>query len=164
MASIKSRDLLAGSLLLVFLILCFYFQQKGRTGPWHNTAVSLWQKEEWGKLQALGDNLFRVGKEDAESYYLAMLASQQTQNAGKARLFAERLSATRVLNLKMELQTANLYQPDTLRKRIALFRTRIIYSDLLLLTLLLAVSVMRKDPYRAAPALLSIFGMIVLLL
>jgi|GEM_PF-3713553 len=164
MASIKTRDLFAGAIIFLFLVLCFYYHQKGRTGQWHSTTVSLWQKEDWGKLQALGDNLYRVGKEDTEAYFLAMLASEQAQNAAKTKLFAERLANTRVLNWKMETQLDRIYQPDSLRKRITLFRTRIIYSVLFLLALLLAVSVARKNPYRMAPAILSVFGMIVLLL
>ena len=164
MASLKSRDLITGCVLLMFLALCFHFQQKSQAGPWHSTAAALWQNEEWGKVQALGDNLFRVGKEDVESYYLAMLASHYSGNAARASLFAERLSATRMLNWRMETQMAKIYSPDSLRKRIALFRTKSIYSVLLTLMVLLAVSYARNEPYRVAAAILSLLGIIVLFL
>ena len=164
MASVKRRDLLTGAILFIFLALCFHFQQKGKTGPWHSTAMSLWQKEDWGKIQALGDNLFRVKKEDPEAFYLAMMAAQQNQNPAKVRIFAERLSATHVLNWKMESTLAGVYQPDSLRKRIALFRTRIIYALLLFLTILIGGSFLRREPYHAAPITLAAMGIVVLLL
>jgi hypothetical protein len=164
MASVKRRDLLTGAILLVFLALCFHLHQKGKTGPWHSTAMSLWQKEDWGKIQALGDNLFRVKKEDPESYYLAMMAAQQSQNPARVRVFAERLSTTRVLNWKMESALSAVYQPDSLRKRINIYRTRIIYAFLLLLILLIAGSFLRREPYHAAPIILSVLGIVVLLL
>ena len=164
MAAIKRRDLFTGALLIVFLALCFYFHQKGRTGPWHSKAISLWRQEDWGKIQALGENLFRVKKQDPEAFYLAMMAAQQSQNLAKARIFAERLSATRVLNWKMESALAKVYQPETLRKRIAIFRTRIIYALLLLLVLLIVGSFLRKEPYRIAHVSLALVGMFVLLL
>lgn len=164
MASIKARDLLAGAVLILFLALCFHFQQKGQAGPWHSTATSLWQKEEWGKIQALGENLFRVKKEDVESYYLAMLASEHAQNSTKSRIFAERLSDTRALNWNMESEMAKVYQPETLRKRVALFRTKIVYCILMVLMLLLIVSYVRKVTLRTAPVLLSLLGIVVLFL
>jgi hypothetical protein len=164
MGSVKRRDLLTGAILFVFLALCFHLHQKGKEGPWHSTAMLLWQKEDWGKIQALGDNLFRVKKEDPESFYLAMMAAQQNQNPAKVRIFAERLSATHVLNWKMESALASVYQPDSLLRRIALFRTRMIYALLLLLIILSAGSFLRQEPYHAAPIALAALGIVVLLL
>jgi hypothetical protein len=164
MASIKRRDLITGAVLLLFLLLCFSLHQKGKAGPWHATAMSLWQKEEWGKILALGDNLFRVKKEDPESFYLAMMAAEQSQNAAKAKIFAQRLFETRVLNWRMETDLAKIYQPDSWRNRIAIFRTRIIYAFLLLLILLVAGSFFRREPYYNAPITIASFGIIVLLL
>src|ERR1041384_5121674 len=119
MATIRRIDLITGLILIIFLALCFHFHQKAKSGPWHQTTVFLWEKEEWGKLQALGDNLFQVRKEDVESYYIAMLASREVQNGLKVKIFGARLLDTRVLNWKIELQSASVFHPDTLRQKLA---------------------------------------------
>ena len=164
MGAIKKIDLLSGLIVLLFLVLCFHFHQKGKTGPWHQTAVSLWEKEEWGKLQALGDNLFRVQKEDVESYYFAMLASKETQNEPRIKLFGARLLDTKVLNWKLESRSAEIYHPDTLRQKLALFRTRAIYSVLLVLGVLLGISIAQKTLYHSAPIALCVVGFLILML
>jgi hypothetical protein len=164
MASVKPRDLLTGAVLILFLAVCFYLHKLGEPGPWHAKAISLWDKEEWGKIQALGDNLFRVRKPDPEAYYLAMMASMQSQNFPKAKVFAEHLSETRVLNWKMETELAKVYQPDSLRKRVSIFRTRIVYALLLSMILILALSILRKEPFRIAPISIAAIGIIAILL
>ena len=164
MGAIRKMDLITGLILIFFLVICFHFHQKGKSGPWHQTAASLWEKEEWGKLQALGDNLFRVQKEDVESYYFAMLAARESQNETRLKRFGARLLDTRVLDWKVELRSAEIYRPDTLRQKLAMFRTRLIYSILLVLGVLLAISIAKRTLYHSAPIALCVVGFLILML
>jgi hypothetical protein len=164
MASLKIRDLIPAVMILVFLSMSLYFTRKGTEGPWHERATQLWEKEEWHKLRALGSNLNETGKEDVESYYLAMLASEQLQDPAGVQMFARRLFESRVLNWALEQRTAKIYEPGSFRKRAALFRTRIVFAASLTLFLFLILSIRRKEPYRVAPALISGLGLVVLML
>jgi hypothetical protein len=162
--TIKRIDLLTGMIIIFFLILCFHFHEKGKPGPWHQRAVTLWEKEEWGKLQALADNLFRVQKEDVEADYLAMLASRQTQNEPRVKLFGARLLDTGVINWNIELQSAEVFHPDTLRQKLAIFRTRAIYFLLAMIGVVVGLGIARKTLYHYAPIALCALGFFVLML
>ena len=164
MATLKIRYLVPALMVLLFLISSLYFARKGAEGPWHARAMELWEKEEWHNLCALGENLHQTGTEDVESYYLAMLASEQLQDPAGVQLFAARLTESRVLNWALEQHAAKLYKPDSLRKRIALFRTRIMFAASGALFLLLILSLRKKEPYKLAPALISAAGLVVLFL
>jgi hypothetical protein len=164
MATLKIRYLLPAFMVLLFLVSSLYLARKGAEGPWHARAMELWEKEEWHGLYALGENLHQTGKEDVESYYLAMLASEQLQDPAGVQMFAERLTKSRVLNWTLEQHAARIYQPDSLRKRIALFRTRIVFAASSALFLLLILSLRKKEPYKLAPALISAAGLVVLML
>jgi len=93
-----------------------------------------------------------------------MLASEQLQDPAEVQVFAERLSESRALNWALEKDVARLYKPDSLRKRIALFRTRIVFVASGALFLLLILSLRKKEPYKVAPALISVVGLVVLML
>lgn len=160
MDSINYRRLISGLLTICFFSLCVYFSQKADQGPWHAAARELWEKEDWHKLRALGENLHQVGKEDVESFYIAMLASEQMQDPQRAQLFASLLSESRVLNWKIEKQVARVYRPESLRKSIALFRTRVVFGIAVALAALLIVSFRRKEPLQIAPGALSIAGIL----
>lgn len=158
------RNLIPGLLTILFFSLCIYFAQKGKEGPWHATAMELWQKEEWQKLRALGENLNQVGKEDIEAFYVAMIASEQLQDEERAKFFASRISDSRVLNWRMEQRISRVYKPDSLRKSISLFRTRIVFGIATVLLIVMIFSLRRKTPVQIAPALLSSFGILILFL
>jgi hypothetical protein len=164
MATLKIRYLIPALVVLIFLISSLYLARKGAEGPWHAKAIELWNKEEWHSLCALSENLHQTGKEDVESYYLAMLASEQLQDPAEVQVFAARLSESRALNWALEKDVARLYKPDSLRKRIALFRTRIVFAFSGALFLLLILSLRKKEPYKVAPALISVAGLVVLML
>jgi hypothetical protein len=164
MATLKIRYLVPAFMVLLFLISSVYLARKGTEGPWHSKAMELWEKEEWHSLCALSENLYQTGKEDVESYYLAMLASEQLQDPAGVQLFASRLTESRMLNWALEKDAARLYQPDSLRKRITLFRTRIVFAASGALFLLLILSLRKKEPYQVAPAFISAAGLVVLML
>ncbi len=164
MGTLKVREFFSAALTILFFGLCLHFAKKAEEGPWHAVAVQLWEKQEWNKLRALGQNLTLVGKEDVETFYLAMMASEQLEDVQAAKLFASRLSDSRVLNWKLEKQIAKSYRPNTLRKRIALFRTRLIFLVSVALFAVLIVFLRRKEPYELAPALLSSAGIVILML
>ncbi len=164
MGTLKFRYLVPAWIILLFVGSSLYFARKGVEGPWHARAVELWEKEEWQNLRALGENLHQTGKEDVESYYLAMRASEQLQDPAGVQLFAARLTESRALNWTLEQQTAKLYKPHSLRKRITLFRTRIVFAASIILFLLLIVSLRKREPYTIAPALISVAGLVVLVL
>lgn len=164
MATLKIRYLLPAFIVLLFLGSSLYLARKATEGPWHAKAMELWQKEDWHSLCALSENLHQTGKEDVESYYLAMRASEQLQDPAGIQLFASRLTESRMLNWALEKDTARLYQPDSFRKRITLFRTRIVFAASGALFLLLILSLRKKEPYKVAPALISAGGLVVLML
>ena len=164
MATLKIRYLVPAFIILLFLVSSLYLARKGAEGPWHAKAMELWEKEEWHSLCALSENLHQTGKEDVESYYLAMRASEQLQDPAGIQLFAARLTESRMLNWAIEKDAARLYQPDSLRKRIALFRTRIVFAASGTLFLFLILSLRKKEPYKVAPALISAVGLVVLML
>jgi hypothetical protein len=164
MATLKIRYFVPALIVLLFVISSLYLARKGSEGPWHAKAMELWEKEDWQSLCALSENLHQTGKGDVESYYLAMRASEQLQDPAGVQLFAARLTGSRVLNWALEKHAARLYKPDSLRKRIALFRTRIVFAASGVLFLLLILSLRKKEPYKVAPALISAVGLMVLML
>ena len=164
MASLKVRYLVPGFIVLLFLVSSLYLARKSSQGQWHAKAIELWEKEDWHSLCALSENLHQTGKEDVESYYLAMLASEQLQDPAGVQLFATRLTESRMINWAIEKDAARLYQPESLRKRIALFRTRIVFAASGTLFLFLIFSLRKKEPYTVAPALISAVGLAVLML
>ena len=160
MDAVNYRRLISGLLTICFFSLCVYFSQKAGQGPWHAIAVELWEKEDWHKLRSLGENLHQVGKQDVESFYIAMLASEQVQDTQKVQFFASLLSDSRVLNWKIERHIAKVYRPESLRQTIALFRTRAVFGIAIALLVLLMVSFRRKEPLQIAPAALSAAGIL----
>ncbi|MCI0412424.1 hypothetical protein L0222_06430 [bacterium] len=164
MATLKIRYLASAIIILLFAGSSLYFSRKGAEGPWHAKVMELWEKEEWHNLRALGENLHETGKQDVESYYLAMLASEQLQDAAGVQVFAARLSESRALNWSLEQRIAKLHKPDSLRKRIALFRTKIVFAALAALFLFLIFSLRRREPYQVVPALISVAGLVALML
>ena len=162
MDRINIKGLIPAILTILFLSFCVHFARKATEGPWHSTAVDLWEKEEWNKLRSLGENLNRIGKEDVEAFHVAMMASRQLNDSSREQHFATLLSDTRVLNWKLEQEIAGIYQPDTFRKRIALFRTRLVIAVSIVLFASLLLSWQRKEPYQVAPAVISIVGMLIL--
>ena len=164
MGTLKFRYLIPALIILLFVGSSLYFARKGTEGPWHTRALQLWEKEEWQNLRALGENLYQTGKEDVEAYYLAMLASEQLQDPAGVQMFAARLSESRALNWKLEQHMAKSYKPDSLRKRIALFRTRIVFAASIILFLLLILSLRKSEPYKVAPVLISAAGLVALIL
>jgi hypothetical protein len=99
-----------------------------------------------------------------EAYYFAMLASRETQNGPRLKLFGARLLDTHVLNWNMELQSAAVYHPDTLRQKLAMFRTRAVYLLLVALGFVMLLSIARKALYHSAPIALCVLGLFALLL
>ena len=162
MGRINIRVLIPAILMIVFFGLCVHYSRKVKEGPWHSTAVDLWEKEEWHKLRSLGENLNRVGKEDVEAFLVAMKASQQLNDSSGAVRFASLISDSRALNLKLEKEISGIHQPDTFRKRMALFRTRLVVAACLMLLILIILSWRRKEPYQVAPTAISIAGMFIL--
>lgn len=162
MDSVNFRNLIVCAFVTIFLALCVHFSKKAEEGPWHSAVVELWEKEEWHKLRSLGQNLHRIGKEDVESFHLAMLASQELKDPDQVRFFASLISDSRVLNLKVEWQVADSFQPDTLREKMALFRTRMIFALSILLVAVLIFSWRRNAPYQFAPAVIAATGILVL--
>ena len=158
MDSVKIRNLIPALLVLLFFGLCVHYSRKAGEGPWHENAMSLWNNENWQKLRSLAQNLHDVGKEDVEAFYLGMLASEQLQDFDSVRSFASAISDTRVLNWGLEKRISKSYRPESLRKKVALFRTRIVFSIALVLAILVLVSLRKREPYRIAPALLSVLG------
>ena len=160
----KLSALLPGLLVILFFSLCLYFAKKTNEGPWHSTVTELWKQEDWQKLRALGQNLHTVGKDDVEVFYVGMHAAEQMKDFDAVQFFAAKISESRVLNWKMESRVATVYRPQTLRKSVALFRTRIIFGIAAALVAILLLSLSRKEPLRTVPAILAAAGMMVFFL
>jgi hypothetical protein len=164
MATLRKRELAAAAVTILFLLLSLHFVRKGEKSPWHSTAQKLWEQEQWQKIRALGENLSRVKKEDAECFYLAMLASKQVGDPAGEQIFAERLLKSRVLNWTIEKRVERVYQTDSLKKRITLYRFRIVLMFAVGLTLFFIRSLVRKETYVAVPITLACAGIAILLL
>ena len=162
MDRINIRLLIPAILTIVFLSLCVHFARKVKDGPWHSTTVDLWEREEWNKLRSLGENLHSVGKEDVEAFHAAMMASQQLNDSSGTQFFASLLSDSRALNWKLEKEISAIHQPDSFRKRMALFRTRLVIAASLMLFVSIFLSWRKKEAYPFAPAAISIGGMLIL--
>jgi hypothetical protein len=164
MGRINLRSLIPAILTVLFLTLCVYFAKKVEQGPWHTTAVELWEQEEWHKLRSLGENLDSIGKEDVEAFYAAMFASRQLNDPAGERRFASLLSNSRALNWKLEKEIERIHKPESFRKRMTLFRTRLVFIAALMLFGALILSWRKKDSTQLAPAVISLFGILILLL
>jgi hypothetical protein len=162
MDRIDVRSLLPAILTVLFLTMCVYFAKKVDEGPWHRTAVELWENEEWHKLRSLGENLNSIGKEDVEAFHAAMLASRQMNDSAGEQRFASLLSESRALNWKLEKEIARIYQPDSFRKRMALFRTRFVFIVAVMLLGALIRTWRKKDSSQLAPAAISLVGILIL--
>jgi len=149
---------------LLLLVLSLDSFRRGQPGAWHDRCVEFWTKKQWQEIRALGDNLHRIGLSDAETLSFAMLASEQLQRPDDVALFAQRLLQLRPLNWKMEIQTARLFQPGSLTKRIPLFRTRIILALFGVLSVLYLLSLPGRNNYLPWISFLSAAGCLLLML
>ena len=150
--------------VLLFLLSAALFLSRGREGLHHAKAVELWQQQEWHELRALAANLEKAQKVHAESLFLAMLASEKLGNKDGVRHFAERLLQQRVLHWRMERELARVYQPNSLRTRLALYRTRIAFAlGILTGVFLLASMLLRRQtlPWVAVSSALGCVSLLV---
>lgn len=161
------RELNSLALLLPFVLLLTLSLDslmRGQPGAWHDRCMEFWNHKQWEEIRALGDNLHQIGLSDAETLSYAMLASEQLHNPGEISLFASRLLQFRPLNWRMEIQTARLFQPDSLAKRITLFRTRIILGLFGVLSALYLLSLAGRNDFLPWISILSAAGCVLLML
>jgi len=155
------------ALLLPFLLLLALSVdsvRRGHPGVWHNRCVEFWNNRQWEEIRALGDNLHRIGLSDADTLSFAMLASEQLHHPDDVALFANRLLQLRPLNRHMEIETARLFQANSPREKIALYRTRIILSLFGVLSVLYLLSLAGRNDFLPWISLPSIAGCVALML
>lgn len=150
--------------LLAFWGLAWQGVRTGEPGPWQRQSVRLWKESRWEELNALADNLRKLGLRDSHATCLAAIAASRLQQHDRAQAHAARYLKTRALNRECEQQVAALYPAANPIERIRLYRARIAYPLLALVALLnLASFVLRRDllPWAAA---LSLIGCVILLI
>lgn len=160
----QRSSLIATISVLIFLMLLYPAWKRGQQGALHRVSLEFWQKESWHELRSLGENLYRTGQADAESMYLAMLASQQLSNPEGVHSFAVRFLEQKALNWKMESRVSALYRPNSLREWLPLYRTRAVILLCGGLTVLLIFSILKRRPLTVPIVSLSLASCILLIL
>lgn len=147
--------------LFLFLVIAFFSWKRGERGIWHDQCKEFWQRQQWQKIMALGENLWRAGGKDTESLYFAMLASAEAKDPEALRRFSERLRGQKLLNSKIEKNLRHLSESEDAVSFVQVHRTDAVISIFLILMILTLAS-LKKSALLPWVSALSVLGILVL--
>ena len=157
------------TLKAITLISLVLFLMQAGVSIWRGTLhltrrdyVTFWERQQWHELKALAGNLDRLGQADAQVLCLGLLACEGMQQKAGAEFFAAKLLQEKVLNLRVETLIQKHLIPDSLRKRIGLYRTRGSFALFALLAMLNVLYGIRRAPVLPWITALSISGCLLL--
>src|SRR5262249_20032896 len=122
--------------VLMFLALLAKDTYEGVRNPNDRLCSNLWQKKQWQELVSVAENLQQLGKADAQTLCIAMLAADQAKNPDAVATFATSLKNKNALNWRIEGELAQLDPGSGFRNLLHIHRTS---AAALVLLLMIAI-------------------------
>jgi hypothetical protein len=154
------------SLLLgLFLLLTVLSYHRGTAGRWTSKATELFVQHRWSDVVSLAENLDRTGTADAQTLLLAAISADYLGKNEQTAAFVQQMLRKNAFNMALETSAAGLYQePPVLLDRLKLYRSRLNFMLLLLLSVLVFLSILQRKKHAVVIGAISATGCVLLLL
>jgi len=149
--------------VLVFLVLLALDTYEGVRNPNDRLCRDLWQKKQWQQLSAVAENLQQLGKADAQTLCVAMLAADQAKKPEAVAAFATNLKSKNALNWRIEKELMQLDSDSGFRNLLHIHRTSAAVLILIILLMFNVRGILRRN-IPLSSAICALIGCIVLLL
>src|SRR5262245_48545845 len=149
--------------VFVFLVLLTIDAYEGFRNPNDRLCSELWQTKQWQQLTAVAENLQQLGKADAQTLCVAMLAADQAKNTNAVAAFAANLKSKNALNWRIERELMQLDSDSGFRNLLHIHRTSAATLVLLVLIALNIRGILRRN-IPLTSAICALIGCLILLL